>query len=81
MVEHRLAKARAAGSNPVSCFFYFRENDENCKEKGTECDDVLAPEEHSALFSVLDEWPHPGQSEGIAKGVRYRFYNFFLSTV
>ena len=22
MVEHRLAKARAAGSNPVSCFFY-----------------------------------------------------------
>ena len=22
VVEHRLAKARAAGSNPVSCFFY-----------------------------------------------------------
>ena len=24
MVEHRLAKARAAGSNPVSCFLNYR---------------------------------------------------------
>ncbi len=23
VVEYRLAKARVAGSNPVSCFFYF----------------------------------------------------------
>ena len=32
--------------------FYFRENNENCKEKEAECDDVLAHEERSASFSL-----------------------------
>ena len=27
VVEYRLAKARVAGSNPVSCFFYFSKNE------------------------------------------------------
>ena len=37
VVEHRLAKARAAGSNPVSCFFYFNGNREFIKVSAFLC--------------------------------------------
>ena len=35
MVEYRLAKARVAGSNPVSCFFYFLKEVPKIKDLGT----------------------------------------------
>ena len=37
MVEHRLAKARAAGSNPVSCFLFLPGNVEKAMVSGLLC--------------------------------------------
>ena len=42
---------------------FFRLNNENCKENGRKCNDVLAHEEHFLPFSLSDECLRPTYSE------------------
>ena len=51
MVEYRLAKARVAGSNPVSCFFYCLGNLVNTRLPRF----FVASKFESAAFAVLHE--------------------------